>query len=224
MSFMPNVRRSLAVCAIAAVSGVAPRTVRAQDKRLSSRLEPETAAVVSRLVDSVRAVGLPSDALVGVALEGASRRATGERILAAVREYASALGTARQTLGDAAASDEIVSAAGVIVAGVAPRVVSEYRVARPSGSLTVPLVVLADLVARGVPVDTAAAALGDALRDGVGDDALSELRRRVERDILAGAKPSTAMGIRTRDLPRAQPGAGSPLRTNTPRRRRPGPL
>ena len=55
------------------------------------------------------------------ALEGASRRATSDRILAAVREYAAALGSARLTLGDSAASDEIVSAAGVIVAGVAPQ-------------------------------------------------------------------------------------------------------
>ena len=111
-----------------------PGAAHAQDKRLTSRLDAETAAAVDRLVDSVRALGLPSDALVGVALEGASRRATSDRIVTAVREYATALGVARQTLGDAATSDEIVSAAGVFVAGVAPRVVGSYRAARPSGA------------------------------------------------------------------------------------------
>jgi hypothetical protein len=222
MIALPNVSRSLHALVLAGVLGL-PCSALAQDKRLVGRLEPELAASVTRLADSVRAVGLPSDPLVAVALEGASRRATGERILGAVREYAAALGTARQTLGDSAVSDEIVSAAGVIVAGVAPKYVSEYRSARPTGSLMVPLVVLADLVARGVPPDTAASALGAALRSGVRDDELSEMRRRIERDILAGLKPSAAMSIRTRDLPGMPAGGVTPIRAKSPRLRRPGP-
>ena len=212
-----------AVLSLGLGAGFGVGTASAQDPRLATRLEPATATAVTRLADSVRSVGLPADPLVAVALEGASRRATSERILAAVREYAGALGVARQTLGDSAASDEIVSAAGVIVAGVPPRVMSEYRAARPSGSLTVPLVVLADLVARGVPADTAAAALGAALRNGARDDELTEFRRRIERDILAGAKPSTAMSIRRRDLPGMPAGGTSPIRPRAPRLRRPGP-
>ena len=219
MIAMPNVVRVVVAAAI--VCGA--RVAHAQDKRLVGRLEPELAASVTRLADSVRAVGLPSDPLVAVALEGASRRASSERILAAVREYATALGTARQTLGDSAVSDEIVSAAGVIVAGVAPKFMTEYRAARPRSALTVPLVVLADLVARGVPADTAAAALGAALRNGAGDDELTEFRRRVERDILAGLKPSAAVSERTRDLPGMAPGTVGPIRTKSPRLRRPGP-
>ena len=213
----------LAHVAVMMSATLAASGARAQDRRLTGRLEPEIATSVTRLADSVRTAGLPSDPLIAVALEGASRRATNERILAAVREYAAALGSARYTLGDSAATDEIVSAAGVIVAGVAPRFVSDYRAARPSGSLTVPLVVLADLVARGVPPDTAATALGAALRSGARDDELAEFRRRVERDILAGAKPSTAMTIRTRDLPGMPAGSVSPVRPRSPRLRRPGP-
>ena len=228
-TMMPNasIRRAhaaIVTCSLAAlVTALDASRLHAQDKRLVGRLEPETAVSVTRLADSVRAAGLPSDPLVAVALEGASRRATSDRILAAVREYAAALGSARLTLGDSAASDEIVSAAGVIVAGVSPRFVSDYRAARPVGSLTVPLVVLADLVARGVPADTAAAALGAALRRGVRDDELAEFRRRVERDILAGAKPATAMTIRTREFPAMPAGAVTPIRPSAPRLRRPGP-
>lgn len=188
------VRVSLLLVAVSA-------SARAQDRRLTTRLDSSTAFAVSRIVDSVRAVGLPAEPLVGVALEGAGRRAPSDRIVGAVREYASALGVARQTLGDSAASDEIISAAGVFVVGVQPRVVGDYRAARPSGSLTVPLVVLADLVARGVPADTAASAIGLALRHGARDDQLTEMRRQIERDILAGARPATAMTIRTQDLP-----------------------
>lgn len=218
--------RSLAFVRLPFVLAMVPvfaSAAHAQDKRLVGRVEPELAASVTRLADSVRAAGLPSDPLVAVALEGASRRATGDRILGAVREYAAALGVARQSLGDSAVSDEIVSAAGVIVAGVAPTYVRDYRAARPTGSLMVPLVVLADLVARGVPPDTAASALGAALRSGARDDDLSELRRRIERDIVAGLKPSAAMSIRTRDLPSMPAGGVAPLRPKSPRLRRPGP-
>ena len=226
MSRMPNgvrvtVLRSCTIGLLGAL--VVPRPSGAQDKRLAARLDAETAVAVTRLVDSVRAIGLPSEPLVGVALEGASRRASPDRILGAVREYAVALGAARAMLGDSAGSDEITSAAGVLVAGVPARVVTEYRAARPDGPLTVPFVVLADLVARGVPADTAAAALGSALRSGAEDDQLTELRRRIERDILAGARPSTAMSIRTRDLPSVRPGGVAPPHTKSPRLRRPGP-
>src|SRR5256885_8470180 len=57
--------------------------------------------------------------------------------------------------------------------------------------LTVPLAVLADLVASGVPVDSAAAAvLGLAAR--ARDADLVEFRRAVERDIALGAPPAAA--------------------------------
>jgi hypothetical protein len=215
--------RRLALAAAMAAATAAPTKVAAQDRRLAARLDSATAGAVTRLADSVRAVGLPSDPLIGVALEGASRRASSERILAAVREYAAALGVARQTLGDSATSDEIVSAAGVLVAGVAPRVVVDYRSARPAGALTVPFVVLADLIARGIPADTAAGALGAALRNGASDDDLVEFRRRVERDIAAGARPTTAMTIRRRDLPGTPMEGVSPMRPKSPRLRRPFP-
>jgi hypothetical protein len=219
---LEGVRRRAVGLATVGLVIVAP-AAGAQDKRLVTRLDSSTALAVTRLADSVRAVGLPSDQLIGVALEGASRRVTNDRILAAVREYAAALGTARQTLGDSAVSDEIVSAAGVIVAGVAPRIVGEYRSARPAGALTVPFVVLADLIARGIPADTAANALGAALRSGASDDDLVEFRRRIERDIAAGARPTTAMTIRRRDLPGTGMEGVTPLRPKPPRFRRPGP-
>ena len=202
---------------------VVPNVSLAQDNRLSTRLDSATAAVVSRLADSVQAAGLPSDPLIAVAFEGASRRAPSDRIVAAVRGYAAALGSARDNLGVAAVPDEIVSAAGVIVGGVAPTMLGEYRLARPSGRLTVPLVVLADLIARGVSADTAALALGAALRNGVSDDQLAEFRRRVERDIAAGARPATAMTIRRRDLPGVAMDGVKPARQTPPRFRRPGP-
>lgn len=188
--------------------------VLAQDGRLAGRLDSATASEVSRVADSVRFAGLPADPLIAVALEGATRRASADRIVAAVREYAAALATARGALGPAAGSDEVVSGAGVVVAGLRPGALADFRRARPAGPLTVPLVVLADLIARGVPPDTAAAALATALGAGARDADLSDLRRTIERDIVAGAKPSAAMSIRLRTMPTSP----------TPLGRRPRPL
>jgi len=55
----------------------------AQDPRYE-RLDPDTHARVVAIVDSARAVGLPSEPLIHRALEGAMKNAAGERIVAAV--------------------------------------------------------------------------------------------------------------------------------------------
>ena len=55
----------------------------------------------------------------------------------------------------------------------------------------VPLAVLADLVASGVPPDSAAAAVL-VLAGNLRDADLVEFRRAVERDIALGASPATA--------------------------------
>jgi hypothetical protein len=215
--------RSAARVAAASVL-VATGALQAQDARLTVRLDPDVAQAVSRVVDSAKTAGLPSEPLIGVALEGAGRRATADQILAAVRSFADALGQAKTALGTVARDDEVVSGAGVVVAGVAPGVLRDYRSARPELSLTVPLVVLADLIARGVPADSAAAAVGAALHAGVRDAQLADFRRKVEHDILRGARPSAAMTMNLKGV-RGTGEGKTPPAPNRPRRiiGRPGP-
>jgi len=69
------------------------------------------------------------------------------------------------------------------------------RELRTRQSLTVASATLADLVAVGVPVDTAVAAV-IALAEGADDAAYLAFRRNVERDIALGASPVTALGVR----------------------------
>src|SRR5262245_35469650 len=69
------------------------------DPRLGERLDAETASAVGELVEEARVKGLPVDALISRALEGASRQAPGPRIVAAVRNLAVSLETAREMLG-----------------------------------------------------------------------------------------------------------------------------
>jgi len=159
------------------------------DPRLE-RLDSISRPIVTALVDSARAVALPTEPLVQRALEGATKRATADRIVAAVRRLAVDLGHARDALGATASPTELTAAAAALRAGAPPATLTELRRIRRE-PLTVPLAVLTDLVASGVPVGSAAAAVL-ALAAKARDADLVEFRRAVERDIALGAPPASA--------------------------------
>ena len=160
-----------------------------QDSRLN-RLPAEARVVVRALIDSARAAGIPTEPLVQRALEGATKQAPGDLIVAAVRRLAGDLGRARDALGSTASPAELGAGAAALRAGAPPAVLTQLRRARRQ-PVTVPLAVLTDLVTSGVPVDSAAAAVL-ALAARAGDADLVEFRRAVERDIALGAPPAAA--------------------------------
>ena len=174
-------------CALAAAL-VAGRAA-GQDPRLT-RLPPEAQAPVGALVDSARAAGLPAEPLVQRALEGATKQAPGDLIVAAVQRLAADLGRARDALGSTASPAELSAGAAALRAGAPPAVLTKLRRARRQ-PVTMPLAVLTDLVASGVPMDSAAAAVLT-LAARAGDADLVEFRRAVERDIALGAPPAAA--------------------------------
>ena len=159
------------------------------DPRLQ-RLDSISRPIVTALVDSAGAAALPTEPLVQRALEGATKRATSDRIVAAVRRLALDLGQARDALGPMTSPPELSAAAAALRAGAPPATLTELRRVRRE-SLTVPLAVLTDLVASGVPVDSAAGAVL-ALAARARDADLVEFRRAVERDIALGAPPASA--------------------------------
>lgn len=167
--------------------------VAAQDPRLE-RLDPQTRSLVVSVVDSARAVGLPTEPLVQRALEGAAKGAAGPRIVAAVRRLATDLGAARDALGARSTAPELEAGAAALRAGAAPDVLGRLREARRP-PLTMALAVLADLVTSGVPVDSASAVVL-ALAPNTRDADLIEFRRAVERDISLGAPPGAAASVR----------------------------
>jgi hypothetical protein len=178
------------VLALLATMLVAGRAAAQQlDQRLE-RLDAATRPAVAALVDSARAASLPTEPLVQRALEGATKRASGEVIVAAVRRLAVDLGRAREALGSTASPAELSAGAAALRAGASQTTLAELRHARRE-PLIVPLAVLADLVASGVPVDSAAAAVLS-LATRARDADLLEFRRTVERDIALGAPPAAA--------------------------------
>lgn len=171
--------------------------------RLAAVLDAPTRSAVMSVIDSAVAARLPANPLVAKALEGASRSAPGPRIVAAVRNLVLRLATARAALGAGASESDLVAAASAVQAGVAPELLARLRALRPRAPLAVPLVVLTDLVERGVRPDTAAGLVLTVARSSAGDDAFTALRRTVARDIAAGTPPSVAAAVRTQDVLRA---------------------
>jgi hypothetical protein len=176
------------------VAALAPRgDAAAQDQRLA-RLSAGARAGVEPVLDSARRDGLPIEPLVDRALEGASKRADDARIVAAVRRLAVDLGAARDALGAGVSDAEIGAGASALRAGARPGDLALLRAERPRQSVTVAAALLTDLVALGVPPDTATGAV---IALGAADDAAYlAFWRSVERDVSLGATPVAALTFR----------------------------
>lgn len=147
-------RATLAFTGLLAV----PAALAAQGRteaRLAGRLDAGTSTVVAHVIDSAAAAGVPSDALIAKALEGASKHATGDRIVLAVRGLAADLASSRRALGGSASDADVVAGASALRAGASTDALARIRTARGSAPLLVPLATLTDLVAQGIPVDRA---------------------------------------------------------------------
>ncbi|MGE5801686.1 MAG: hypothetical protein ACM358_05475 [Gemmatimonadota bacterium] len=177
---------------------------------LAERLDSATASALGRLIDSVSAQGVPREPLVAKALEGATKGARADVIVAAVQRLASSLAEARSMLGPAATRDELVAGASVLRAGVPGAGLREMRAAR-RGPLTVPLVVLGDLLARGVPAGKGLTLMTAACRSGVSDQDLLQVRDQVRADIQAGAGPAAAAELRLQGVLRGPSPSVSPI-------------
>src|SRR5438552_8437031 len=194
----PLLRRARFLAGAGALAAVVVVTAAAQDRQgrqgrndpRLERLDAEARPLVAGVIDSARAAGLPTEPLVQRALEGATKGAPDTLIVSAVRRLAGDLGRARAALGAGATPPELEAGAAALRAGAGPAVLAQLRRSRRQ-TITVPLAVLTDLVASGVPVDSAAAAVL-ALAASARDADLIDFRRAVERDIALGAAPTAA--------------------------------
>jgi hypothetical protein len=201
-----TIRPVRGLIAVALVSA-ALATAGAQDPRIGTRLDAPTRAALVALVDSARAQGLPVEPLMEKVYEGVGKGADGPRIVAAVRSLAQEMASAHRALGTVATTDEIKAAASAMHAGVPA--VELGKMKKQSGlrrSLTLPFTVLADIVSRGVPVETAANAIRSLVGAGARDADINTFQRNVRVDIEQGAPPGAAAETRAK---RAVP-AGKP--------------
>jgi hypothetical protein len=183
----------------------------AQDPRIGTRLDAPTRAAIFALVDSARAQGIPVEPLMEKVYEGMGKGADGPRIVAAVRSLTVEMANAHRALGTVASADEIKAAASAMHAGVPA--VELGKMKKQGGlrrSLTLPFTVLADIVSRGVPVETAANAIRSLVGAGARDADINRFQRNVSVDIEQGAPPAAAAETRARGVGPAKPDPENP--------------
>lgn len=207
----PRLMGLVFVCALAAPAA-------AQDGRdPMMRLERSARYSVEVLLDSARLMGLPTRPIESKVLEGLSKNKPPRLILNVARNVFRALRDARAVLGPGATIDELEAAAVALNAGVTQTELAQLARSRTEKQLgekqlTVPLVVLVDLISRGVPRDTASRTIFQLWQQGAADEDFLGLWRGVERDIVSGADPGAALLNRAREIPSRGPPPVSPQR------------
>jgi hypothetical protein len=159
----------------------------AQDQRLKARLGLPTAAAVAQLVDSARRLDLPTEPLIQKALEGQTKGAQSDRIVAAVASLLTSFTQARSALGAVATAEDLRAGVLWLRAGGSGAALARVRAAAPGRSLTVPLAVSAELIGRGWPPSEAAATLEQLFRARLTDADFLTLRAGVETAVRGGA-------------------------------------
>ncbi len=177
---------------------VAALVVLAQGPALAAQELPRLRQYDSATQDSLRSIvaavaadRLPASAVINKVQEGAARGAPAARVIAVARQVASALGDARRALGAESHENEIIAGATALRAGVPLDALVEVRRERPVGTATTGLVVLTDLVSRGVGVPQAREAMLRVLRADRTDDAVRRLQSSVAHDV-PGPDPARA--------------------------------
>ena len=212
-------RRShvIACAATALAAAVHPLALFAQDPDPLSRLDPNTRFSVEVIIDSARVAGVPTRPLLLKALEGAAKHAPNGRVIAAVRSVFHAELDVRVALGSALDESEWTSAVSALQSGVPLEALAKFRGDHSGKPLTRALVVMTDLIQRGVPVNEASSAIMQLWQRGAGDGDFYGLWKNVEQDILSGQNPGTALQQRVRDYPgRVTPGSKIPPASQEP--------
>ncbi|MDT8342590.1 MAG: hypothetical protein RQ751_13850 [Longimicrobiales bacterium] len=190
-----------------------------------ARVDAAVWTAVEPVLSAARRDSLPIDALRSKVFEGAAKGVAPERIRVVVQEMADDFRSVRNALrgagaraaGDAAAGapvpapapapGEVVAAAMAVRQGIPLDAVLRLWRARPdgvAGSLEVPLVVLTEIVRRGVDVPQAEALMGTVVANRVPAHVAAQLPGRLDGALAAGTPPGQALdaAVRALNLPR----------------------
>lgn len=201
---------------------VAARTASGQG---SQGLDSATAAAIAPIVEEARAANLPVTPLYAKAREGQVQHVPVAKIEAVVRTLADRMRTANEALAPGASEQELHAAADAIKIGVPAATLREMRKAGGDASLAVPIGVLTQLIARGVPVERASVEVVALLQKGAVAKNFIALEESVRQDVLAGRRPDESLDLRLKgiipNLPQSATADGAGLtNASTPRRPR----
>lgn len=156
------------------------------------RFDPESARRILAAADAAARAGAPRELVYEKALEGAAKGVPTPRVVAAVETFAERVARGAGLLGGRAAESEVSSAAEALERGVPPEHVRALSRDAAGGSLSVALLVLADLVEIGLPAAEARAVVTEALRADQGERGLLELEARIRGMVRRGVSPEQA--------------------------------
>ncbi len=179
-----------------------------------SAFDAATNAELRKLLAESYGDGLPEPPLRNRILQGAARHVDGARVVALVRAHADSMRAARVALGARASADELDAGASALHAGASRAALHRLRTVRAEGSATTAIIVLTDLLWRGVSSNDAADAI-TRLASRTGDKALLSLQGAVARD---GA-PASAQRLQSLVDRFAAPVGDKAPSTGEPRRR-----
>ncbi|MEP6778901.1 MAG: hypothetical protein ABJC26_03360 [Gemmatimonadaceae bacterium] len=170
-----------------------------------ARFDSVTAGALRILFDSASAHGIPSAPLINKANMGAALHASSSRILNAVKNHLSDMLDARVALGENSTESELSSGADALRSGIDGKALVAIRATRTAGGSAVnALVVLTDLVKRGIPAGKARDAVTALARSSKTDETINGLQILVARNAERG--PGMAQDAMDRYLRSNAPG------------------
>ncbi len=197
--------RAIAVASLFAMAPVlvAQNTVTSDAATMGALdlIEDATArSAIRTLITDAAAHGLPTAPLVTKVREGLAKRATPDRIRSATNLLAQRLAVASSALAPSRSAEELAAGADALQVGVPQGTLRDMRRVWPTKPLTVPLGVLAEMIASGVPHASASRRVRDLLLKGASTAQLASLGANVRADIVAGLAPDAAMELRSRGV------------------------
>lgn len=156
--------------------------------------------VLRTLISSANARGVPADPLLAKVREGIAKGSDGARIREAVRVLGARLESSAAALAPVYSGSELIAGAGALQSGVSVTTLRGLRRVWPDRPVTVPLGVLTEMVADGVPLKLAGTKLRELMQRGATGVQLVALGTSIRDDVAAGYAPGTALELRSKGV------------------------
>jgi len=171
---------------------------------------------VSRIIQAVAAEGLPAGLILSKARFALAVRTPGPKIVETAKAMAARLVVARTAIAPHAQESDLAGAEAALSYDVSPQILQRISKASPKDPIAVPLGVLAQLVADGVPAKHAAEIVTQLLHRGATTTQLAALGNEVDADVkMGGYRAIDALNARYNGLsPHLPPLSGAAVTTD----------
>ncbi len=160
----------------------------------------EVREAVYTLLNDARAKGIPEEPLIAKVREGIAKQSDPALIGSAVATLLVRLERAQKALAPVYNTEELAAGAGALAVSVPDEMLRNMRRSWPSKPLTVPIGVLTELVANGIPAASAAGRINALLERGASSAQIVALGDTVRSDVAAGRPADASMALRTKGI------------------------